>query len=159
MNYLNQFLDKYPDARLRSTDRNDRKDARKVEDSSLESLTKLTETIPGVSVSFVSGSHQEYPIFSDQWPPRPTMLASWPVAWRLRWGELANELEDQGAPFPDHERQAFELVMAEIPELEVAEFDESNPRPEGSSLAPPFDPRAAGAESTAGVHAADPASN
>jgi hypothetical protein len=49
----------------------------------------------------------------DPWPPRPDELAEWPIKWRARWGRLANELEDQGIPWPDHERQAFKTIKAE----------------------------------------------
>src|SRR4051794_16363278 len=47
------------------------------------------------------------------WPPRPTELAGWPIPWRERWGRLANELQDQGVPWPDHERIAFDRLKAE----------------------------------------------
>ncbi len=46
------------------------------------------------------------------WPPRPAELAEWPVEWRARWGCRANELQDQGVPWPDHERLAFAEVKA-----------------------------------------------
>ncbi len=46
------------------------------------------------------------------WPPRPAELAEWPVEWRARWGRRANELQDQGIPWPDHERRAFAEVKA-----------------------------------------------
>ena len=48
------------------------------------------------------------------WPPRPAELARWPIAWRERWGRLANELEDQGVPWPEHERRAFDRIKAEM---------------------------------------------
>jgi hypothetical protein len=54
------------------------------------------------------------------WPPRPPELAVWPVAWRERWGSLANHLQDQGIPWPDHEREAFDQVVAEVRRLESA---------------------------------------
>lgn len=47
------------------------------------------------------------------WPPRPAELADWPVEWRQRWGRLANEMQDQGIPWPEHERAAFERIKAE----------------------------------------------
>jgi hypothetical protein len=47
------------------------------------------------------------------WPPRPPELARWPVAWRAKWGLLANELESQGVPFPECERRAFDRLKAE----------------------------------------------
>jgi hypothetical protein len=47
------------------------------------------------------------------WPPRPVELARWPVEWRAKWGVRANELQDQGVPWPEHERRAFDMVRAE----------------------------------------------
>ena len=41
------------------------------------------------------------------WTPRPKELASWPVDQRQQWGLRANQLQDEGVPWPDHERQAF----------------------------------------------------
>jgi hypothetical protein len=48
------------------------------------------------------------------WPPRPAELAHWPVEWRAKWGVRANELQDQGVPWPEHERQAFHQIKAEM---------------------------------------------
>jgi hypothetical protein len=48
------------------------------------------------------------------WPPRPAELAEWPVEWRAKWGVRANELQDQGIPWPEHERRAFLEVQAEM---------------------------------------------
>jgi hypothetical protein len=50
----------------------------------------------------------------EPWPPRPAELAEWPLEWRQRWGLRANELESQGVPWPEHERQAFNQVEAEM---------------------------------------------
>ena len=47
------------------------------------------------------------------WPPRPAELADWPVEWRERWGRLANRLDDEGIPWPDHERIALDQISAE----------------------------------------------
>jgi hypothetical protein len=47
------------------------------------------------------------------WPPRPVELSRWPIAWRERWGHRSNQLQDEGVPWPDHERQAFDEVQAE----------------------------------------------
>ena len=47
------------------------------------------------------------------WPPRPRDLHLWSIPMRQRWGELANRLEDQGIPWPDHEQQAYEQIKAE----------------------------------------------
>jgi hypothetical protein len=49
----------------------------------------------------------------EPWPPRPAELASWSVEWRERWGRLANDLQDRGVPWPEHERRAFDQVKAE----------------------------------------------
>jgi hypothetical protein len=51
---------------------------------------------------------------APSWPPRPAELAGWPVAWRQRWGRLANELQDRGIPWPDHERIAFDRIKDEM---------------------------------------------
>jgi hypothetical protein len=48
------------------------------------------------------------------WPPRPAEIGAWPIPWRQRWGELSNQLEDQGIPFPESERRAFARVKAEM---------------------------------------------
>jgi hypothetical protein len=41
------------------------------------------------------------------------VLADWPIPWRERWGRRANELAEQGIPFPEDERRAFVEVQAE----------------------------------------------
>jgi hypothetical protein len=46
------------------------------------------------------------------WPSRPDELATWPIELRQRWGERANELEDEGLSWRDAERQAFAEVKA-----------------------------------------------
>jgi site-specific DNA-methyltransferase (adenine-specific) len=61
-----------------------------------------------------SPSGTEAPAASMPWPPRPAELADWPLAWRERWGRLANDLEARGAPFPDSEAEAFRRVKAEM---------------------------------------------
>lgn len=48
------------------------------------------------------------------WPPRPAEIGSWSIRWRQRWGELSNELEGQGVPFPESERRAYQQVKAEM---------------------------------------------
>jgi hypothetical protein len=48
------------------------------------------------------------------WPPRAPELAEWPLEWRRRWGLRANELQDQGVSWPEHERRAFDQVKAEM---------------------------------------------
>jgi hypothetical protein len=55
----------------------------------------------------------------DPWPPRPAELAGWPIEWRERWGRLANQLEEEGVPFPESERAAFGVVKAERAERRV----------------------------------------
>ena len=61
------------------------------------------------------------------WPPRPLELAEWPVEWRARWGRRANELEDSGIPWPEHERRAFHEVKAEMGRMDHPPCD---PTPE-----------------------------
>jgi hypothetical protein len=56
----------------------------------------------------------EAPISPPPWPPRPDELAHWPIPWRERWGRLANELQDQGVPWPEYERLAFGQAKAEL---------------------------------------------
>jgi hypothetical protein len=41
-------------------------------------------------------------------------LARWPIPWRESWGRLANKLQDQGIPWPEHERRAFDQIKAEM---------------------------------------------
>jgi len=55
------------------------------------------------------------------WTPRrpPAVVAeigSWPIPWRQRWGELCNQFEDEGVPFPESERHAHHQVKAEMGE-------------------------------------------
>lgn len=45
-------------------------------------------------------------------PPRLAELATWTTAWRERWGHRANQLQDEGVPWPDHEVQAFDEINA-----------------------------------------------
>jgi hypothetical protein len=45
--------------------------------------------------------------------PWRSALALWPTPWRLRWGLLANTLEDTGVGWREAERRAFDLVQAE----------------------------------------------
>lgn len=45
-------------------------------------------------------------IDSAKWS-RPAELPSWPLIRREQWGIRANQLQDEGVPWPDHERQAF----------------------------------------------------
>jgi hypothetical protein len=70
-------------------------------------------TKPG-SVGFVGTPERHIPNYAAPWPPRPSELALWPVKRRQRWGELANQLEDCGVPFPESERRAFEQIKAEV---------------------------------------------
>jgi hypothetical protein len=52
------------------------------------------------------------------WARRPPEMVEeigdWPIAWRQRWGELSNQFEDEGVPFPDSERHAYHQVKAEM---------------------------------------------
>jgi hypothetical protein len=53
------------------------------------------------------------------WPPRPHELAKSSLRKRERWGLRANELEDMGVPWPEHERQAFEQIKELEPDPAV----------------------------------------
>jgi hypothetical protein len=64
----------------------------------------------------------EAPAALPPWPPRPAELADWPIEWRERWGRSAKRLQDEGVPWPEHERQAFERTKAEM------ELHHNNPR-------------------------------
>ncbi len=59
------------------------------------------------------------------WLERPIELSEWPIRWRAMWGRLANNLEDQGIPWPEHERQAFETVKGEKERDEAKTKDET----------------------------------
>ena len=48
------------------------------------------------------------------WPPRAPELVSWLIPWRQRWGELSNQFEDEGIPFPESERHAYHQVKVEM---------------------------------------------
>ncbi len=66
-------------------------------------------------LALLSGVEQPAP-----WPPRPAELADWPVERREEWGRLANQLEDEGTPFPESERRAFDQVKAGTGDLRRA---------------------------------------
>jgi hypothetical protein len=56
---------------------------------------------------------------SEPWSPRrpPAVveeIGDWPIPWRQRLGELSNQFEDEGVPFPDSERHAYHQVKAEM---------------------------------------------
>jgi hypothetical protein len=56
---------------------------------------------------------------ADPWTPRrpPAVVAeigAWPIPRRQRWGELCNQLEDEGVPFPESERRAYLIVKREM---------------------------------------------
>lgn len=44
--------------------------------------------------------------------PWRELLARWPDAWRERWGQRANQLEEQGLDWIEAERQAMNETMA-----------------------------------------------
>jgi hypothetical protein len=50
----------------------------------------------------------------EPWPPRPAELAEWPIPWRKRWGQLANQFKVEGIPFPHCEIEAFRIVKREM---------------------------------------------
>jgi hypothetical protein len=85
------------------------------DESPSDPLTKLTETLSVVSVSdSVQVSPKFSPAPDPAWPPRPAEIGDWPIPLRQRWGELSNQFEDEGVPFPDSERQAYHQVKAEM---------------------------------------------
>lgn len=45
-------------------------------------------------------------------PPRLSELSTWTIPWREAWGWRANEIEDAGVPWPDHEVQAFDEMKS-----------------------------------------------
>jgi hypothetical protein len=51
-------------------------------------------------------------------PRRPAAVVAeigrWPIPWRQRWGELSNQFEGEGVPFPESERHAYHRVKAEM---------------------------------------------
>ena len=69
--------------------------------------TETTETIPKPERTL-------FVVFVVPPWERPAELAEWPIERRQRWGELANQLEDQGIPWPEHERRAFREVTETI---------------------------------------------
>ena len=52
-----------------------------------------------------------------EWKPRElpwrSVVGSWPLALRQRWGDLANELMEAGMPWPEDEAEAFRRVCDE----------------------------------------------
>ena len=68
---------------------------------------------PVCVVEPLSQNHTTYYDLSP-WPPRSPELARWSAKRRQRWGELANRFEEEGIPFPESERRAFEQVKAEM---------------------------------------------
>jgi hypothetical protein len=113
MSYIDRFL-KFSDSSPGPTDRNDKNPPQESGDSYEDPLTETTKTHSVVSVSDQGEESTDFASPLPPWTPRPRELASWPVAWRQRWGLLANTLQDQGIPWPEHERQAFDLVKAEM---------------------------------------------
>jgi hypothetical protein len=59
-------------------------------------------------------------------PPDPatwrSVVGAWPIEWRQRWGDLANELMLGGAPWPYDEFGAFRRVSVEKAEASHAEY-------------------------------------
>jgi hypothetical protein len=55
------------------------------------------------------------PPWSPRRPPAVVEeIGAWPIPWRRRWGELCNQLEDSGTPFPESERRAYREVKSEM---------------------------------------------
>jgi hypothetical protein len=60
----------------------------------------------------VAGECTEWPTYPRPLPWR-SVTGSWPLPLRQRWGDLANELDLAGVPWPDHEAEAFRRVCEE----------------------------------------------
>jgi hypothetical protein len=55
------------------------------------------------------------PPWSPRRPPAVVEeIGGWPIPWRQRWGELCNQFEDEGVPFPESERLAYNQVKTEM---------------------------------------------
>ena len=55
------------------------------------------------------------PPWSPRRPPAVVEeIGGWPIPWRQRWGELCNAFEDEGVPFPESERRAYDEVKTEM---------------------------------------------
>ena len=129
MSYIDRFLARLSDMSPRGTDRTDKTPAQRTRQSSGDELTRPTRTSP---VSPVSGPGEEPSNLTTAWPPRPTELADWPIPRRQRWGELANAFEDQGVPFPESERRAFEASQSREDHAHVTD--------QSSSIGAPSEP-------------------
>jgi hypothetical protein len=119
MNYIQRLLSKNWDVPGEGTDKTDKTPARKSEDSYGDLPPKPPK--PGFG-GFGGTYSQVSQDFTTPWPPRPSELACWPIERREQWGRLANQLEDEGVPFPESERTAFrqvkrEIVIKESPEI------------------------------------------
>jgi hypothetical protein len=78
------------------------------------------------------------------WTPRrpPAIVAEigdWPVRWRERWGELSNQFESEGVPFPESEQHAYYQVKAEQDGRKGAAVKAGCPGLEDSEMAPAID--------------------
>ncbi len=49
-----------------------------------------------------------------QYLSRPDEMADWPIPWREEWRRRANELRDQGCPWPVDEWQAYHETKAAL---------------------------------------------
>lgn len=62
---------------------------------------------PGLRAALVEQKDDLLGLLSCPWPPRPKILADWPIARRERWGRQANQLEDLGLGWREAEKLAF----------------------------------------------------
>jgi hypothetical protein len=46
----------------------------------------------------------------DRPAPWRDVLTDWPATWRERWGNMANEIQDEGASWHEAERRAFDEI-------------------------------------------------
>jgi hypothetical protein len=111
MKYYDRFLLEISDTPLPGAYKNDKNPSRDFSNTPGYPPTKTTKTVSVVSVGTTVGESKN---IKAPWPPRPSKLARWPIERRQRWGELANQLEDEGVPFPESERRAFDEVKAQL---------------------------------------------
>jgi hypothetical protein len=113
---------------------------------------ELVDLIPVRASSELAPPPKTKPKASERSPGsycRPKELAYWPIPDRQRWGELANELEDQGTPWQEAETAAFEIVKAERKKegeifLFIQDLPDLDPFPAWCQLIDPKDPLAQG---------------
>jgi hypothetical protein len=111
--YLKRYLVKFGDIRISDHRQNRRNPASEIVTFLYPTTGETSETHSELgSAGFAGTSHKKSVVFLTAWPPRPRELASWRIERRQRWGELANQLQDQGLAWNEAERRAFDIVKA-----------------------------------------------